>query len=492
MKFTRTFSLFYPAIVFGLFLFISLLQIFEYHPNATGSEYAADHVFFYSINTILWISGAVLVNGLLHTFLWGGLFKGSIENIYKQVLSDFTSILIYLLACGFILTKVFFQPLDNSWIVVFIVLLFLGTAFRRKVLAFSKSSFLRADRAFNLGDWIELIDTSSSREIIGEVTDVNMRNIKLKTEAGTIITISSMLLGNYLINNYSGTNEEVRFDLSFNIDQFYPMDRVQRIMLAGAEEEFLNAGLNSTKRPIVVINKLEQNRIEYVLYYWSKPWEAFSPVEIKNKLYNRILYHFNKAGFLLYNNNFTSAAISNLTESLSSFWDIDSPDGVEQLLRRNVLLNILDDREIESLSNLIHPVIYEKGATLIKQDDSGNSLFILIEGLLEVHIKSENNTDINVAYLSPGEFFGEMSLLTGEPRSATVKAVVESAVYEITKDNLYEIITNRPDIVEELSETVTKRHLENIQKMEKFESSQGHFHLMYQQISKQIKRFFKL
>ena len=67
------------------------------------------------------------------------------------------------------------------------------------------------------------------------------------------------------------------------------------------------------------------------------------------------------------------------------------------------------------------------------------------------------------AQLGPGEFFGEMSLLTGEPRSATVKASCESVAYEITKANMEELFASRPEIAESISRAVAERQLQNVE-----------------------------
>jgi len=72
---------------------------------------------------------------------------------------------------------------------------------------------------------------------------------------------------------------------------------------------------------------------------------------------------------------------------------------------------------------------------IVEQGAPGDSMYIVAEGLLYVYIaQGESGTLLKVAELSPGQFFGEIALLTGEPRSTTVKAETDALVYEITTD----------------------------------------------------------
>jgi CRP-like cAMP-binding protein len=104
---------------------------------------------------------------------------------------------------------------------------------------------------------------------------------------------------------------------------------------------------------------------------------------------------------------------------------------------------------------------------IIEQGSAGQSMFGLTEGLLEVLVEHpEKDELINVAQLDPGAFFGEMSLLVGEPRSATVRAVTESVVYEIRRDTIIELLEARPEIGEALSEVIARRNIDRTLKIE--------------------------
>jgi len=80
---------------------------------------------------------------------------------------------------------------------------------------------------------------------------------------------------------------------------------------------------------------------------------------------------------------------------------------------------------------------------------------------MEVKIDRGNGEETLVARLEPGQFFGEMSLLTGAPRAATVRAVTESTVIEVTKDALGPILTERAELLETMSAVLADRQMRN-------------------------------
>jgi CRP-like cAMP-binding protein len=99
---------------------------------------------------------------------------------------------------------------------------------------------------------------------------------------------------------------------------------------------------------------------------------------------------------------------------------------------------------------------------VIQLGDHGHSMFVLWEGLLEVRIAvKEGQAERRVARLQAGMFFGEMSVLTGEARSALVVAVTDALVFEISKDHIASLISRRPELAEQIARVVTARKLRN-------------------------------
>ena len=115
---------------------------------------------------------------------------------------------------------------------------------------------------------------------------------------------------------------------------------------------------------------------------------------------------------------------------------------------------------LESISNSFLFKQLEAKEVLIKQGDDGESLFILVEGLLDVSLTvGEENRHLTM--LRPGAFLGEMALLTGEKRSANVTTAAASLVVELTKDSIMSLATTNPEVLEKMTSAVAKRRLKN-------------------------------
>jgi CRP-like cAMP-binding protein len=97
---------------------------------------------------------------------------------------------------------------------------------------------------------------------------------------------------------------------------------------------------------------------------------------------------------------------------------------------------------------------------LIEKGHTADSMYILIEGGLEVTILKDEE-EVVVATIWPGDCVGEMSLLTGEPRSANVRAKTNSTLLEITKADIAPIFETHPELIEEISAVLEQRKAAN-------------------------------
>jgi CRP-like cAMP-binding protein len=100
----------------------------------------------------------------------------------------------------------------------------------------------------------------------------------------------------------------------------------------------------------------------------------------------------------------------------------------------------------------------QAGQHIVEQGAEGSSLYVIAEGLLEVRVRfNEDGEDRSVAKVGPGECFGEMSLLTGAPRSASIVALTDAVIYKIEKIHLEPLLKARPRIAETLVDMLSQR-----------------------------------
>jgi len=115
----------------------------------------------------------------------------------------------------------------------------------------------------------------------------------------------------------------------------------------------------------------------------------------------------------------------------------------------------LNGDEIFALASGAERRTFNPGEAMVREGEPGESMFVIESGQVAVKVGSETVTD-----LFAGDFLGEMSLLTGAPRNATVTAVEPVAAYEIRKHVLAPVLAGSPTLVERLAETMEKRQIE--------------------------------
>jgi CRP-like cAMP-binding protein len=141
----------------------------------------------------------------------------------------------------------------------------------------------------------------------------------------------------------------------------------------------------------------------------------------------------------------------------------DLPPGYEppiadlaKLLAGTALFSLLRPDEIDMLAHTARPLTFGPMERIIVQGQQGDSLFVVLEGAVEVLLRRDG-TDVSLGSRPSPTVLGEMSLLTGEPRSATVRAVEGALVYEIGRRQYEPILLARPELVDALERAMESR-----------------------------------
>lgn len=117
----------------------------------------------------------------------------------------------------------------------------------------------------------------------------------------------------------------------------------------------------------------------------------------------------------------------------------------------------LDPAQIDALAASARRVDFDRAEALMREGDRGESLFVIFSGDVNVSIAGRPQT---VATLAAGDVVGEMSLLTGAPRTATVTAVRPVVALEIRKDDLEPLLVMSPELFERFAKVVERRRTE--------------------------------
>ena len=143
---------------------------------------------------------------------------------------------------------------------------------------------------------------------------------------------------------------------------------------------------------------------------------------------------------------------------------------IEGLLAAVPLFALLPEEEVGSLARSARPLTLGPTERLVVQDQAGGSLFVVAEGEVEVVLRRDGGEDVIVDTMGKGAVVGEMSLLTKQPRSATVRAVEGAVVYEIGDRQYGPCLRRHPEIVADLAALMAERLVERRERLDVYDA----------------------
>lgn len=414
----------------------------------------------YALGIGIWMSLAYLVNRLLAIVIWNPLSR---RVPVPRLLRDVTALLIYAIAVTGIVGLVFARPIGPFWAASGAGAIVIGLALRNVILDLFIGLAVNFDSAFQIGDVIMLAGGPS-----GRVVELNWRTTRLLTSEGNMVVIPNGKLGESIVTNLSRPDPTSEFEMSVFLDFDVPADRALRVLNAAVRSVTGKAGILDEPAPNARIRGIALQGVEYKIKYFQDPRIAGpggtaddhlkAPSKAQHEVWKAVLDQLNRAGFQPATPKQDVFHAARPQRQL----DMRSLEDRVALLGRVELFQGLTVEERSQLSGQMVEHLFKDGATLIKRGDQGESMFILCEGLLDVRIPlKEGQPESRVAQLQAGMFFGEMSALTGEPRSATIVAATDALVFEISKDHIAALIRSRPELAETIAQAVTARKVRN-------------------------------
>ncbi len=456
-------------ILFVVFLFLlsfSILHfnVIKYNLNG-GEEYRVDNLYFYMLCLIFLWSTCFLLIKISNKIFLNIELKNTVGINRITKINDAVTILIYTFGLiAYLIALEIKFTFYNIAIIIFIMLI--AYSLRPLLMKLSKKEFLLKARSSKTGDWISLINKEGSKVFTGKIYNQDNKSIQLKTENNTLLVLNNSLLNQFIIENYKGIGKEVLFNIFFSLPTAVDFKRGKRILTAAVQNGLFAIFNDANNSVSVIINKVSERSIEYKISFTIIPWEKYSPEQVKDSIYCKILSHLEITGVV--------------QTAHSNYFDV---------LKKIELFRYLDDTDLEFLLDKAIKKEFTSQSIIINQGDSANTMFVLIEGLLKVNIQHPDAKAIDVGIISPGEFFGEMSLFTGEKRTATVKALTDAVTIEITKDSVKELLTRRPELMNDIAETIAERQSVNLKAFDDYLNKKETF---IQKFIAKIKAFFEI
>jgi CRP/FNR family transcriptional regulator, cyclic AMP receptor protein len=129
----------------------------------------------------------------------------------------------------------------------------------------------------------------------------------------------------------------------------------------------------------------------------------------------------------------------------------------ERALRQVTLFAELPDDRLQELGQMVRRRTYHRGETIFHKGDPGNGLYLITNGQVKVLLPSETGEEAVLAVLEPGDFFGELALFDGLPRSATVVAVTNAEMLILHRDDFLSFVARNPEVTVALFAVLSRR-----------------------------------
>lgn len=306
---------------------------------------------------------------------------------------------------------------------------------------------IQTERSFNVGDWVRF------GELEGVVVDVSWRATKLRTRQNDLVVIPNTQISKDLLINYSAPTRVHAILEDVGVHYRHPPADV-----IAAIEEAADQTEGILKRPRVDVRTYHYGdfAIVYRAKYWIRDYEDLE--DIRNAFNTRIWYAFRRRGIEI-PYPIRNVFMHHVTEETLQAEAEARRARVFRYLRRVEVLDALSEDEMRDLASRARVEQYFRGETVIRQGTAGDSLYIIDNGLVEVLVSHDGRSE-GLAQLGPRSFFGEMALLTGEERTATVVTLAPTDFFVIDREAFRETLEKNPVIAERISEILVERRRE--------------------------------
>jgi len=299
---------------------------------------------------------------------------------------------------------------------------------------------IQVEKPFGVGDWIKAGDYE------GRVAEVTWRATKMRTKSGKFVVIPNSMVSKDTVVNFSKPSPVQRMSFTIGLSYDVPPNLVKQIAVETC------AAIPSILRepaPDTLLTQYGDSAINYACRFWIDDFSRSDPIidEFATLLY----YRLKRAGLNI------PFPIRDVRIARAPREDSVAADASRlAFVKKAGLFENLELADKQAIASILHPVTFAAGETIIRQADAGGSMFFVKTGVVKVIFES-NGERHEVTRLTEGDFFGEMALLTGEPRTATVVACSDVDAYLLSKEPFREVLFQNPAIAEKISQTIVSR-----------------------------------
>ena len=307
---------------------------------------------------------------------------------------------------------------------------------------------IQAQRPFEEGDWIEV---DQRKNLSGKIVEINWRATRMITDDGVELVVPNGALAKVPIHNYTKPTPKTRRSIYIQAPYDVPPNRVRDVVVSALNDV---SKILSVPAPSVVTHEYADSGIVYWCRFYCEHFEERWVIEGAAR--ERIWYALHRAGISVpFPTRTTHLHVHDAHSEMAK-----QNEKIEKC--RNALSNIdffnsLPEEAITDLARRTEIRLHGKDETIIRQGDKGHELFVIYSGEVSVRVSKPGFRQNEVARLKTGEFFGEMSLMTGDARSATIVTLCDCELLVVSKENFQQTIQANSEVLESMTNILADR-----------------------------------
>jgi len=299
---------------------------------------------------------------------------------------------------------------------------------------------IQIEKPFRIGHWINIAGSE------GLVQEVTWRATKLRTKSGQFLIVPNSVISKDPILNYSEPTVPTRIDVAVGASYLSPPTEVKDAI----RRALANAPLVMADPPSqVIVQEFGASAIVYVAKFWIADYATDN--QARDEVRTNIWYEFRRSNIEIPWP--IQVEYQRQEQPLRTGEHIDAAAAELGMIDLFATLPAAARRELAAAAA---DQLFVSGEAIVRQGEVGGSMFVVLAGTVRVVLEPSGQ---QVATMAAGGFFGEMSMLTGDPRTATVRAATNVQVLEISANQMRTVAQETPGLLEHVVKVVAERRV---------------------------------
>jgi small-conductance mechanosensitive channel len=358
-----------------------------------------------------------------------------------ELLRQLVSLIVFGLLLGMLFKVILSVSLPALLTTSAIITAVLGLALQETLGNLFSGIALAMEHTVQVGDMIR------AGETVGLVEQLSWRAIKVRTMEGNALLIPNTVASRDRLEVFRRGSVPMARTMKVGLEYDVPPARARAALEAAAADV---QGVAALPAPASYLVRFHDYAVEYELRYWLEDYAHY--LDVDSRVRERVWYRLEREGIPI-----AYPLIRQLQFPMGPLPRRNAADTVLAAVEASAIFAPLSAGERLTLAGGARLVRFAEGETVVREGDTGSSMFLIAAGRAGVSVHGDVGASRKVAVLDSGASFGEISLLTGEPRLASVRAITETTLVEIDKDTLAPVLFANPSLVEKLDAVILQR-----------------------------------